>query len=269
MQNELLDDYAKNSGYANWRDLLNKKLYDEKDFAFFEDLFLSNPERLSFEQIEFSSLLDEIGAFEGVGKKVLVVDTTDLRAAPEAYLRHLCSKIGIAFDEKMVDWGDEPVDFHSEQTQEFERTWYDALNSSSRIQPPHEIPPTLDSFPPFVAKYLQEKDLPVYAELSGRKESTEHIKELLREHQVKLYITEANRKRLVSLGVIEPHIRSGIVSIPLRDIDPIHALTNDRELYRDPEFRQRHIAYAEELMTIENLLRERTELSSEFRARSR
>jgi len=64
---------------------------------------------------------------------------------------------------------------------------------------------------------------------------------------------------------IEPHIRNGIVSIPLRDVDPIYALTNDRELYRDPEFRQRHIVYAEELMTIEHLLRERRELKSELR----
>lgn len=91
----------------------------------------------------------------------------------------------------------------------------------------------------------------------------------MREYQVKLYITETNRRQLVSLGVIGPHIPNGIVSIPLRDVDPIHALTNDSELYRDAEFRRRHIVYAEELMTMEHLLCESTELSSEFRTHLR
>lgn len=45
----------------------------------------------------------------------------------------------------------------------------------------------------------------------------------------------------------------------------MHAITNDRELYRDPEFRQRNIAYAEELMTVENFLNENAESNNELR----
>lgn len=55
-----------------------------------------------------------------------------------------------------------------------------------------------------------------YAELSKQKESTEEMKEVLREQKIKLYVAPANRERLVSLGVIEPKVRGGVVSAPLK-----------------------------------------------------
>jgi hypothetical protein len=64
VQNRLLDRKARISGYSNWRDILEKKLYSEHDYAFFGDILKSNTRRLEFEKNEFKKLEEEISYFE-------------------------------------------------------------------------------------------------------------------------------------------------------------------------------------------------------------
>lgn len=154
LQNKLLDLKANKNGYVNWRNLIERKLYAERDYVFFEGIFQSNSRRIGFESEEFKNLGEEIKYFEKERRNYLVLDTTDLRTAPEKELRELCSRIGIGFSPEMLEWGQEPIDFHTEQTKQSEKLWYDTLFSSTQVNPPTEIPPVLSMFPKFMQEYL-------------------------------------------------------------------------------------------------------------------
>lgn len=179
IQNHLLDYYAKKGGYVNWRDLLERKLYQERDYQFFESILKVNATRISFEEKEFKRL-DEIACYLKLKKQPhIIFDTTDVRAEPENQLRELCSKLGIAFSPEMLAWGERPVDFHTQQNREYEKIWYEKLFLSKELNSPNEVSPTLEMFPKFVQRYLREVNLPVYARLSIAKEtSTEARREM-------------------------------------------------------------------------------------------
>ena len=124
IQNNLLDYRARKNGYVNWRDLIDKKLYKEQDYRFFESVLKINTDRVNFEETEFKKL-DEIVQYLKVKKQPYVVfDTTDVRAEPNNQLRELCSKLGISFSPEMISWGEKPVDFHTQQDKEYEKILY-------------------------------------------------------------------------------------------------------------------------------------------------
>lgn len=116
IQNHLLDRKAREAGYANWRDIVEQKLYTERDYAFFSGILKSNPRRLGFEENEFKKLVEEVKYFEDQKCQYIVFDTTDLRAAPNEQMQELCHRLGITFSPEMIRWGEKPVDFHTEQT---------------------------------------------------------------------------------------------------------------------------------------------------------
>jgi len=269
VQNELLDFMARRNGYINWRDLIERKLHAERDYAFFEGVLKANPRRMSFEKEEFKKLAEETAYLESAGKNYIVFDTTDVRAAPEELLHDLCSRMGIAFSNEMLDWGKTPVDFHTEQTQEFERLWYDTLFSSSRVKPPTEIPPLLSMFPKFMRQYLRTNNLRTYAELSRKKILGDDLRHQLNEREFKVPITAGNRELLRKLGVIEDATIGEDVSVKLKYIDPVYAITNEPELFKDPEFRRLKASYASELKIVSDITTQDDEHVREWRTRNR
>lgn len=105
IQNGLLDYVARKGSYQNWRDLLEKKLYIERDYTFFEKILKINPRRMAFEKSEFSALSEQVQYFESSGKPHYIFDTTDLRADPATVLRELCTRMQISYSPEMIEWG--------------------------------------------------------------------------------------------------------------------------------------------------------------------
>ena len=77
--------------------------------------------------------LDDIGfvqqaaLFQKLGG--IVIDSTDMRAAPERMLRALCAAIGLAFDPAMLEWPAGP----RAQDGAWAKHWYNAVHKSTGI----------------------------------------------------------------------------------------------------------------------------------------
>lgn len=270
LQNKLLNLKASKNGYVNWRDLIERKLYAERDYAFFEGILQSNSRRIGFESEEFKSLGEEVKYFEKESRNYLVLDTTDLRTAPEKELRELCSRIRIGFSPEMLEWGQEPIDFHTEQTKQSEKLWYDTLFSSTRVNPPTEIPPVLSMFPKFMQEYLQVDNLPIYAELSQKKILRDELKHELNEQEFDIKITDNNRQHLYELGLIEDRVTVGeSISVKLKYIDPIYAVTNEQGLIENSEFQKFKDKYVRELSIVCEIVSEQNEHTRELRRQNR
>lgn len=258
VQNRLLDLKARKHGYANWRDLLEKKLYAEHDYTFFGDILESNARRLRFEKDEFRKLAEEIKYFERQKCEYLVFDTTDLRAAPDEQMREICSRLGVNFSLGMTRWGEKSVDFHTEQTEQSEKLWYDTLYSSSRVNSPIEIPPTLDRFPEFVQKYLRLYNLPIYAELSKRKILKKEFRRKLNERKFQVKVTDGNKEHLCELGLVENSAKMGRrVFVKLKYIDPIYAISNEPKLIKQSEFQIYRNRYKNEVEIVSSVVSKR------------
>lgn len=239
IQNQFLDLKAQKNGYFNWKDIIQKKLYEERDYAFFEGLLKTSTRRLDFEKNEFKKLLEEVDYFKEHGIDYAVFDTTDLRAAPEEQVREICSLLKIKFSPEMLDWNNSPIDFHTEQTKQSEKLWYDSLFSSSRINPPTEITPKLNMFPKFIQDYLRADDLTIYTELSKEKIISDNLRNELNEREFNTRITMGNEKQLRELGIIGDATEIGNkIPIKLKHLDPIYAVTNDPGLIDNPEFKK-------------------------------
>lgn len=270
IQNHLLNLKARKDGYTNWQDLIEKKLYTEQDYAFFDGILKSNARRLGFEKDEFKKLAEEVRYFEDQKKDYILLDTTDLRADPDEQIRELCSRLGIGFSPEMLQWDEKPVDFHTEQTKQSERLWYDTLFSSSRINPPTEIPPSLSMFPEFIQEYLKSENLPIYAELSQKKTLRNELHHELNEREFEVRVTAGNREQLLELGLIEDNIKIGeLTSVKLKHIDPIYAVTNEPKLMEDSEFQIYKNRYMRELKIVSDIVFEGDEYTRELRQQNR
>jgi len=256
IQNELLDYMARKDGYVNWRDLLSKKLYTERDFRYFSEIFKSNTERIAFEELEFRQLDKEVEYLESTGKPHYVIDTTDLRADPDIIIKELCRRMHVSFSPKMIDWGEDPVNFYTEQTQEFELVWYDTLYASTKIKPPTDIPSTLSMFPDFVQAYLKMHNLPIYAKLSKKKITLKDMRHNLNEKEFTINVSEENMVVLLKLGVICDVTVKGEVPVKLKLIDPIYALTNQPKLFGNAKFIKSKKAYTDVLNIVKKSLSE-------------
>lgn len=266
VQNSFLDYYARKIGYVNWHDLVDRKLYQERDYRSFEKILKINTNRVGFEENEFKKL-DEIVQYLKLKEQPYVVfDTTDVRAEPKIQLQELCLKLGVEFSPEMISWGEKPVDFHTQQTQEYEKIWYDKLFLSSKLNPPNEISPTLEMFPGFVQKYLREVNLPIYARLSKEKDISDETKREINGRKFKVSVNEANQGLLRDLGVIQGEVAGSDVFVELRDIDPVYAVTNEPSLAENQEFLSRKREYAREISIVSDTLKENDEPSKESQA---
>jgi hypothetical protein len=266
VQNHLLNLKARKDGYANWQDVLEKKLYTERDYAWFSGILKSNTRRLGFERDEFRKLSEEVKYFEDQKRENLVFDTTDLRAAPEEQMQELCSRLGINFSPEMIRWGEKPVDFHTEQVKQSERLWYDTLYSSSRVNPPTEIPPSLDSFPEFMQEYLRTENLPIYAEISKKKILRNELRHELNEREFSVKVTDADKERLRELGLIEDGTKIGErISVKMKYIDPVYAISNEPKLIEQSEFQIFRNKYRDEIKIISDIVSEGDEHTREIK----
>ena len=112
-----------------------------------------------------SPILEDIGfvqqaaLFDRIGG--LVIDSTDIRSAPEPMLRQLCAAIGLAFDEAMLNW---PKGARQEDGI-WAKHWYNAVHNSTGFAGAEgnlpQLEPNLDK--------VKEEALPYYEKLSAYK----------------------------------------------------------------------------------------------------
>ena len=270
VQNHLLNLKARKDGYVNWQDVVEKKLDTERDYAWFSGILKSNPRRLGFERDEFRKLAKEVRYFEDQKRENFVFDTTDLRAEPEEQMRELCSRLEINFSPEMIRWGEKPVDFHTEQVKQSEKLWYDTLHSSSRVNPPTEIPPSLDNFPEFMQEYLRTENLPIYAEISKKKILRNELRHELNEREFSVKVTDDNKKHLRELALIEDDTKIGErVSVKMKYIDPVYAISNEPKLIEQPEFQIFRNKYGDEVKIISDIVSEGDEHMREIKKQNR
>lgn len=254
VQNTMLDYYAEKKGYFNWHDLVESKLYYERDYRFFDWFLQVNKNRLKFEENEFRNLKEIAQYLKQIKHPNVIFDTTDVRAEPEHQLKKLCLMLGISFSQEMINWGDRSINIYSKQTAPYEHIWYEELYGSKELKPPTEIPPTLEMFPDFMQQYIIEANLPIYAELSKEKEPPGIGKIEINNKQLRIVITEINEGYLRSLGVIGNKSVGEHTLVELRHIDPVYAITNQPSLVSDPEFYLRKKRYSREISIISGSL---------------
>lgn len=265
-QNELLDIMARRNGFPDWKNMLKNKLYVERDYAFFSGILEVNKHRLNTD--EFEKLAEEERYFKDYGRKCIIVDTTDLRACPEEQVHDICSELGIRFSDEMLHWRKKSVDFYTEQTQEFERLWYDSLLASTHIEPPTEIPPRLATFPDFMQKYLGSDSLPIYAELSKKKMIKNELKRELNQREFSLQVTDGNVEYLRKIGLLgENDLIGAKISVKLKRIDPVYAATNESSLFEAREFCVDRETYADEIKIVHDIVLDQDESSREYKNR--
>jgi hypothetical protein len=76
-----------------------------------------------------------------MGLPALVIDSHDVRDAPEAMLRTLCEGLGLAFDPAMLSW---PAGGHADDGV-WAAHWYDAVHRSTGFAGPEGPLPDLPS----------------------------------------------------------------------------------------------------------------------------
>ena len=89
--------------------------------------YAAKRENPTLEDIGFVQQAEICAAVERSGQPVIVIDSTDIRAAPEAMLRQLCDALGIGFEPGMLSWpeGGHPADGI------WAAHWYDAVHRST------------------------------------------------------------------------------------------------------------------------------------------
>ncbi|MBK8490516.1 MAG: hypothetical protein IPL49_06290 [Saprospirales bacterium] len=101
--------------------------------------------------------LELVHYLEAIGKLTAVLDAKDLLMNPAHVLTELCRRLGIPFDERMLNWeaGARPEDGV------WAKYWYSTVHHSTGFQP-YQAP--LDALPPHLED-VAEKCQPLYAEL--------------------------------------------------------------------------------------------------------
>ena len=118
-----------------------------------------NPDDRDIGFADQGRLYDEVAHI--TGSLPLVVDSADIREAPEPTLRALCDAIGLGFDPAMLAWPAGPKPFDGPWAPH----WYNAVHRSTGFAaaegPLPEVPDAL--------KPLHDRAMPVYERLRARR----------------------------------------------------------------------------------------------------
>ncbi|WP_292292167.1 hypothetical protein [Marivita sp.] len=106
-------------------------------------------------------LPDEVMMVRDAGHRPVVIDSADIRRAPEPMLRLLCAAIGLPFDPSMLSW---PVGGH-EQDGVWASHWYGAVHTSDGFASAEGALPVLDG----ARAELADAAMPAYEHLSAYK----------------------------------------------------------------------------------------------------
>ena len=102
--------------------------------------FASKYEHASLDDIGFVQQTELLEAAQALGASPLVIDSEDIRRAPEDTLRKLCDALGLTWDESMLQWpkGGHPADGA------WAAHWYGAVHRSTGFAGPEGPLPKVD-----------------------------------------------------------------------------------------------------------------------------
>lgn len=122
-------------------------------------------EAVTLDDIGFRQQAEIFAEVRNAGAPVVVIDSADIRRAPEAMLRRLCAAIGLDFDPAMLHW---PAGGHARDGV-WAAHWYDAVHRSTGFAGPEgalpDLPPTLEA--------VRDAALPYYEALRAHALSAE------------------------------------------------------------------------------------------------
>jgi hypothetical protein len=116
---------------------------------------------LTLEDIGFVQQLDLFEHACALGQNPVVIDSADIRADPEGYLRALCEAIDLEWDAAMLSWPAGPKSYDGV----WAKHWYDAVHRSSSFAGAEGKLPELSG----ELEKLNEKALPIYEKLAALK----------------------------------------------------------------------------------------------------
>lgn len=121
--------------------------------------YAAKRENPTLEDIGFAAQAEMVAAVRAAGETPIVIDSADLRAAPEPMLRALCEAIGIGFDPAMLRWpaGPNPADGI------WARHWYGAVHRSTGFAGPEGPLPEVDA----AHRAIHDRALEIYTELAA------------------------------------------------------------------------------------------------------
>jgi len=118
-------------------------------------------ENPTLEDIGFTQQLEIFQEVKTLGKRPVVVDASDIRAAPEQMIRAICSAFEISFAPEMMEWPIGPKPFDGVWADH----WYNAVHKSTCFGPCEGPLPKLSQFDPSII----EPALEIYETLAGEK----------------------------------------------------------------------------------------------------
>lgn len=118
-------------------------------------------EALTLDDIGFTQQLELYEEACALGQTPVVIDSADIRAAPEAMLRALCGAIDLDWDPAMLSWLAGPKPFDGVWASH----WYDAVHRSTGFAGAEGELPVLGGD----LQALNEKALPIYERLAALK----------------------------------------------------------------------------------------------------
>lgn len=93
---------------------------------------------------------------EDLGQEAIVVDADDLLQHPEDVLRQYCNKVGIEFEEKMLNWDETP---HDMQVFADWMPWFEGVLTSKSFKPSAtkpKSPQVMPDLPKYVVTCMEE-----------------------------------------------------------------------------------------------------------------
>jgi hypothetical protein len=97
------------------------------------------------------------------GETPLVIDSNELVKAPRKYLEFLCTKLGVNYSEKMLDWKPADNSLTWVQGSPYEHWYANALNTTKftyeekKLDLPNELMPLLEECMPYYQKIFQHR----------------------------------------------------------------------------------------------------------------
>lgn len=219
-QQRLLDLYAKEIGYTDWSALVAECI-NNQNYTLLEGILASNLDRLAIDLSGEASLEGQVNRLAVNGKKVFILDSTELRLDPKGTMQGICSSWGIEYRKSRVSWGERRLELRRGTRTMVDLDWYDSLANSEGVKIPTEVPPSLGGLPSFIRRDLVSSGLPQYIRLfnSGSK--------------IKGDIRKINRDLASELGLSRERFT-------IADIDPVFAVLINPELLNEQEYLEKY-----------------------------
>ncbi|MBI1215822.1 MAG: hypothetical protein GC185_08400 [Alphaproteobacteria bacterium] len=184
-----LDEYARRHGFGDWA-ALKADLSSGTDFTAHEELFrafFTRDQQIHREPVMYVPVLQAAGegaspeevfayrisGWEALGEhfrhscsivpagKMTVMDSTLFRAEPQKAMRFLTLRLGLVYAEGMSAWqegaGKEGTGKGFTTDYDGAVPYYDRVLNAHKIEPPTEVPPPVEAFPPFFRRHLEGK----------------------------------------------------------------------------------------------------------------